>query len=84
MKKNEDENRLVEIASFCSTIDAELFKAKLKSYGVNSVLLGDNIARMNIFYSKMDGGIKLMVRAKDALKASGLLRVTGDKYSEEG
>jgi len=53
--------------------DATLAKSILESAGIESMLVDDNMVRMDWFYSNLVGGIKLFVRVEDAEAAGELL-----------
>ena len=60
---------LVEIARFGGAVDAELAKAYLEGYGVQSVVFDENSARYLVAF-----GVRLMVLETDEDEARQLLR----------
>lgn len=73
-RRETNPNELVAVASVCNPIDAHILKSKLESDGIRCHLDNENMARMNIFYSNMDGGVKVMVRAADAEEAIAIIK----------
>jgi hypothetical protein len=53
--------------------EASIAKSILDSAGIESVLVDDNIVRIDWFYSNLVGGIKILVREEDAETAAKLL-----------
>ena len=62
-------SEIVEVAHFGMPVDAELAKAYLESYGVQSVVFDDNAAGYLV-----SGGVRLMVLESDLEEARRLLR----------
>ena len=60
---------LVEVARFGGPVDAELAKAYLESYGVESAVFDDNAARYLAAF-----GVRLMVLQSDENEARRLLQ----------
>ena len=60
---------VVEIAHFGTAVDAELAKAYLESYGIQSVVFDDNAARYFAAW-----GVRLMVLETDLRDARTLLQ----------
>lgn len=63
----------VVIARYGGVPEALLAKSMLDSAGIESFLGDENLVRLDWFYSNLVGGIKLMVRKKDAETARALL-----------
>jgi hypothetical protein len=65
--------------------DALVAKSILDSAGIESFLADDNLVRMDWLYSNLIGGVKLLVRPKDADAANELLDETAPaKFDVEG
>ena len=64
---------LVTIRIFTVVADALLAKTVLDSAEIECFLFDENVIRMDWFYSNAVGGVKLLVRARDAAAAAGLL-----------
>lgn len=76
---------LVTVASYNLHVDAIMARSRLDSEGIESMLLDENIVRMDWFYANLVGGIKLQVRPEDAPAAREILGLppVGEKDSEE-
>jgi hypothetical protein len=68
-----EKRNLVLLRRFRDLPEALLAKGKLESCGVPSVLVDDNMVRMDWFISNLLGGVKIMVDAEDFAEASRLL-----------
>jgi hypothetical protein len=68
--------KLVTVATFQQTIEAHLARLRLQSYGIECVVLDEEISGMNGFHTDPEGGIKLQVLETDAKEARRLLAVT--------
>jgi antitoxin component of RelBE/YafQ-DinJ toxin-antitoxin module len=64
---------LVTIRIFTVVADALLAKTVLDSAEIECFLFDENVIRMDWFYSNAVGGVKLLVRARDAAAATELL-----------
>lgn len=65
--------------------EALVAKSILDSAGIESFLADDNLVRMDWLYSNLIGGVKLLVRPKDAEAANGLLDETAPaQFDVEG
>ena len=65
--------------------EAMISKSILDSAGIESFLTDENLVRINSFYSRVIGGMRLLVRAEDAEAARQLLgQETPDKFDVEG
>jgi len=51
--------------------EALLSKSILDSSGIESILVDENLVRIDWFYSNLVGGIKLLVRGEDAGNGEG-------------
>jgi hypothetical protein len=60
---------LVTLATFDTSIKAEMAKAALAEAGIQSELGDENLVTMNWLLSNAVGGIKLVVREEDAERA---------------
>ncbi len=63
----------VTIRTFTVIADALLAKTVLDSAEIECFLFDENVIRMDWFYSNAVGGVKLLVRARDAAAATELL-----------
>lgn len=68
---------LVCITTFTDTIAANIAAGMLEEHGIRSILDGSVILDVLPIPSSI-GGVRMLVRAEDALKASSLLREHGD------
>src|SRR5436305_15247646 len=68
-----EKRNLVLLRRFRDLPEALLAKGKLESCGALSVLVDDNMVRMDWFISNLLGGVKIMVDAEDFAEASRLL-----------
>src|ERR1700730_11930302 len=65
--------------------EALLSKSILDSTGIESILVDENLVRIDWFYSNLVGGIKLLVRGEDAATARELLeQATPEKFQVDG
>jgi hypothetical protein len=64
---------MVTIVKFRDLPEALLAQGNLNSSGIESVLLDDNLVRMDWLWSNAVGGIKLQVKAEDAVEATEIL-----------
>jgi hypothetical protein len=64
---------MVTIAKFRDLPEALLAQGNLNSSGIETVLLDDNLVRLDWLWSNAVGGIKLQVKAEDADEATELL-----------
>jgi hypothetical protein len=65
--------------------EALLSKSILDSSGIESILVDENLVRIDWFYSNLVGGIKLLVRGEDAATARELLeQATPEKFQVDG
>jgi len=72
--ENELEFRqMVTIRKFRDLPEALLAQGNLNSSGIESVLLDDNLVRLDWLWSNAVGGIKLQVKAEDAAEATEIL-----------
>ena len=65
---------LVVVAAFPYLVDAELCRLKLESAGIESVLLNTELFSTDPLSAPADGGVRVMVRKQDAVKARKTLR----------
>ena len=65
---------LVTLATFDSSIKAEMARAALAEAGIESQLGDENLVTMNWLLSNAVGGIKLVVREQDAERAVAVYR----------
>ncbi len=68
--------KYVTIESYTGPWEAHLAHAKLESEGIFSLVVDDQIASINWFYSNAVGGVRLKVRASDAARAVQILKET--------
>jgi len=66
--------RMVTIRQFRDLPEALLAKGCLDSAGIDSVLLDDNLVRLDWFWSNLMGGVKLKVDPSDAPAADEILK----------
>jgi hypothetical protein len=64
---------MVTIAKFRDLPEALLAQGNLNSSGIETVLLDDNLVRLDWLWSNAVGGIKLQVKAEDADEATEIL-----------
>lgn len=72
-------DKFVTIASYTGPWEAHLAHAKLESEGIFSIVLDDQIASINWFYSNAVGGVRLQVSAADAERSVRILRETSEE-----
>jgi Putative prokaryotic signal transducing protein len=77
-KTGEPEAELITIHSFDNQIEAEFAKTKLESAGIQCFLSGDDCGGMRPALTFVNG-IKLIVRADDATRATEILSEEGLK-----
>jgi len=80
-EKHEITEKLVTIASFVHTIDAQMARSRLESSGIECFLADENTIAINWLYSQAIGGIKIQVQESDIEKAKEVLK-QWPKYSE--
>ncbi len=68
-----DQNDLVTIATFTSTVDAELAKSRLESEGIAAMLGNELASGMMPFLGAGLGGVSLQVAQHDAERAREIL-----------
>ena len=66
-------SRYVTIATYIGAWEAHLARTKLESEGIFAVVLDDQIASINWFYSNAVGGVRLQVSEADAERAALIL-----------
>ncbi len=69
----------VELLDFRDLPDAQVARSILRSAGIESVLLDENVIRINWLWSNAVGGIKLLVRNEDAETARSILKAAPEK-----
>jgi hypothetical protein len=72
-------SRYITIATYIGAWEAHLARTKLESEGIFAVVLDDQIASINWFYSNAVGGVRLQVSEADAERAALIL----EKAAEE-
>jgi hypothetical protein len=73
-------SRYITIATYIGAWEAHLARTKLESESIFALVLDDQIASINWFYSNAVGGVRLQVREADAQRAALIL----EKDAEEG
>jgi hypothetical protein len=68
-----DFQRMVTIRRFRDLPEALIAKGSLDSAGIDSVLVNDNLVRLDWFWSNLMGGVQLQVEAEDADSANEIL-----------
>ncbi|MCE5186846.1 MAG: DUF2007 domain-containing protein [Planctomycetaceae bacterium] len=68
----ENEKRLVTIAQFDNSFDAELAKITLENEGLKAVVVGDNLAHIQPY--SFPNAVKLQVLQPDAERAATILQ----------
>jgi hypothetical protein len=77
--------RPVIVRRYRDLLEASIAKSILDSAGIESILVDDNIVRIDWFYSNLVGGIKILVREEDAETAVKLLeQVVPEKFEVDG
>lgn len=79
VKKLQVNEKLVQINSFDNPLDANMFKSKLESEGIECFLPDENTVSANMFLSTAVGNIKVMIKESDYEKAQ---KVISDYKSE--
>lgn len=69
-------NRPVVLRRYRNMPDAFVARSLLEDAGIESLLQDDNVVRMDWFWSDAIGGVKLVVRQKDAEESEKLLAAT--------
>ena len=77
-----DNHELVILNTFTSIFEANLFKSKLESEGIECFIDDENIGSMNFLYGSAVGGVKLKVRKSDYDKARKVLKESGQTTAE--
>jgi hypothetical protein len=77
-------NRPIVLRRYRNTPEAFVAKSLLEDAGIESFLQDDNVVRMDWFWSDAIGGIKLVVRQKDAEESEKLLSETPGDADETG
>jgi len=72
-------SRYITIATYIGAWEAHLARAKLESEGIFAVVLDDQIASINWFYSNAVGGVRLQVREADAERAALILEMPAEE-----
>ena len=70
-------NDLVTLTTFTYPHEAAVIKGRLQAEGIDCFIKDDLTAQVNPLYSNAIGGVKLMVRANDFLKAAAILEESG-------
>lgn len=68
-----DFKRMVTIRRFRDLPEALIAKGSLDSAGIDSVLVNDNLVRLDWFWSNLMGGVQLQVEPEDADAANEIL-----------
>ena len=77
-------NRPIVLRKYRDMPEAFVAKSVLEDAGIESFLQDDNVVRMDWFWSDAMGGIKLVVRQKDAEESEKLLTATPGDVDEKG
>jgi hypothetical protein len=77
-------NRPIVLRRYRDLPEAFVAKTLLEGAGIESFLQDDNVVRMDWFWSNAIGGIKLVVRQKDAEESENLLAATPGNSDEKG
>ena len=64
---------LVEVGEYDSIVEADLAKGKLEAYGIEAILVNKGLAQIYPGGTYAFGGIRLLVKARDAETASEVL-----------
>jgi hypothetical protein len=84
-KAEEPPEDFVTIRTFTVVADALLAKTVLDSAEIECFLFDENVIRMDWFYSNAVGGVKLLVRARDAAAATELLnQKSPEEFAADG
>lgn len=77
--------KLVTIATFSQSVEADLVKSKLESEDIECFIADQNVIQWNWLYSNAVGGIKVQVRESDAKRALEIIRSKSEELdsSEE-
>ena len=62
----------ITIKTFGSSIEAELFRIELKSFGIESVMFDDQLISINPFLALALGGVKVKIADTDLMKVQEL------------
>lgn len=77
------ENRLVTVATFQYSFEAQFARGRLESEGIYCFLADENIVGIAWIYANAVGGIKLQVREEDAERALEILEEDAEADLEE-
>jgi hypothetical protein len=77
-------NRPIVLRKYRDMPEAFVARSLLEDAGIECFLQDDNVVRMDWFWSDAIGGIKLVVRQKDAEESERLLRATPGDVDEAG
>ena len=77
-------NRPIVLRRYRNMPEAFVAKSLLEDEGIESFLQDDNVVRMDWFWSDAIGGIKLVVRQKNAEESEKLLTATRGDADEKG
>ena len=64
---------LVTVATFTEAIEAHIFRNRLESEGIPSVLADEHIVSNQPWHTIAYGGVKLRVRQQDYARAAGII-----------
>ena len=67
------DDTLVTLQVYNLPIDAEMARGELEAYGVEALVLDENIANIHPIYTLVTGGIRLQVRRADVARAREIL-----------
>jgi predicted nucleic-acid-binding Zn-ribbon protein len=82
MDERKDNNIvLVTVATFPEAIEAHIYRNRLETEGIPSVIADENIVTNQPWHSIAYGGVKLRVRAQDQAKALALINQI--RYGQE-
>lgn len=75
-------NKLVTIKTFTYPHEAYIVRGKLESEGIETFMKDELTVQVHNFYSNAVGGVKLQVLEKDVEKASSILGIQKQPYSD--
>ena len=74
MRDREDKKELITIKTFAELIEAEIFRAKLESKGIECWLRNVSFVGINPVRSSMAGDIRIKVKKSDLEKVEKLIQ----------
>jgi hypothetical protein len=75
-------NKYITVATYNTPWEAHLARAKLESEGIYALILDEQTASINWFYSNTAGAVRLQVRKDESQRAIEILESTVEENGE--